>query len=476
VSADAPAGSLIETAERIHRREISSEEVVAAAIGRAEALQPDLNCFIALEAEAALDAARDVDRRLAGGEVVGLLAGVPMAHKDMYYRRGKVSTCGSSIRREVVADRTATALARLQAAGAVHLGNLNMSEFAVGPLGHNVHFGACRNPWNTDHAPGGSSSGSGSAVAAGIVGGALGSDTGGSIRIPASFSGVVGLKPTQTRVSRHGLMPLSFSFDCAGPLTRTVRDAARILGIIAGADPEDPTASRQPVTDYEAACGAPVAGLRLGLPTSYYDQGLAPEVAAALAAARRQFADLDVELVEVPVPDHDEINMLWTVGVSAEAATIHRRWLRERPGDYGAQIRRRIEIGLYQPATRYLEAMSLRQSILADFMRQAFARADALLIPGTPLPAPTLAETDIGDDDAMPALILKISAMTRPISYLGLPSLCLPCGFSEGGLPLAMQLVGRPFDEAGLFRLGHAYEGATDWHRRMPSLAEGARP
>ncbi|MDP6704696.1 MAG: amidase [Alphaproteobacteria bacterium] len=476
MSADVPAASLVATAARIRGREVSSEEVVGAAIQRAEALQPDLNCFIALEAEAALDAARDIDRRLAAGEAVGPLAGVPLAHKDMYYRQGKISTCGSSIRREVVAGSTATVLTRLEAAGAVHLGNLNMSEFAVGPLGHNDHFGACRNPWNTDHAPGGSSSGSGSVVAAGIVGGALGSDTGGSIRIPASFSGVVGLKPTQTRVSRHGLMPLSFSFDCAGPLARTVRDAARVLGVIAGADPADPTASRQPVADYEAACGAPVAGLRLGLPTSYYDQGLTPEVAAALAAARRQFADLGVELVEVPVPDHDEINMLWTVGISAEAATIHRRWLRERPGDYGAQIRRRIEIGLYQPATRYLEAMSLRQDILADFMRQAFDRADALLIPGTPLPAPTLAETDIGDDDEMPALILKISAMTRPISFLGLPSLCLPSGFTESGLPLSMQLVGRPFDEARLFRLGAAYEDATDWHRRLPPLAQGARP
>ncbi len=467
------ASSLVEIADQIHRREASAEEVVATALARAEALQPHLNCFIAIEAEAALTEARAIDAKLAKGEVVGPLAGVPLAHKDMYYRQGMISTCGSAIRREVVAERTATVLRRLQEAGAVHLGNLNMSEFAVGPLGHNVHFGDCRNPWNTEHAPGGSSSGAGAAVAAHIVPGALGSDTGGSVRIPAAFSGVVGLKPTQTRISRHGMMPLSFSFDCAGPLTRTVRDAARLTAVIAGADDADPSASRRPVPDYEAACGIPVQGLRLGLPMRYYNEGLAPEVEAALAAARAVFADLGLDLVDVPVPDHDEINMLWTVGISAEAATIHRRWLRERPDDYGAQIRRRIEIGLYQPATRYLEAMSLRAAITRDFVGRVFSACDVMLAPGVPMAAPTLAETDIGDADEMPALIGKISAMTRPISFLGLPSLSVPMGFSETGLPLALQLVGRPFDEATLFRLGDAYQGATEWHRRLPPIVEG---
>ena len=236
MSVDIAFQDACETASRIAAKDVSAIEVTETAIRRAERLQPNLNAFISLEAEAALDAARAVDERISKGEPVGPLVGVPLAHKDMYYREGKVTTCGSKIRKDFVADRTSTVLHRLDEAGALYLGGLNMSEFAVGPIGNNVHFGDCRNPWNTDHAPGGSSSGSGATVAARIVYGALGSDTGGSIRIPSAMSGVVGLKPTQTRVSRYGLMPLSFSFDCGGPLTRTVRDAARIFDVIAGHD------------------------------------------------------------------------------------------------------------------------------------------------------------------------------------------------------------------------------------------------
>ncbi len=468
--------SLIETAAHIRAREVSSEEVVGAALGRIEALQPALNCFISLDGDAALDTARTIDARIAQGEAVGPLAGVPLAHKDMYYRKGKVSTCGSKIRRDFVADRTATVLRRLADAGAIYLGGLNMSEFAVGPIGHNAHFGHCHNPWNLEHAPGGSSSGSGASLSARLVYGALGSDTGGSIRMPSSFSGVVGCKPTQTRVSRFGVMPLSFSFDCVGPLTRTVADNARMLAVIAGPDPKDATASDLPVDDYEVACSTPVGGLRLGLPTNYYNEDLHPEVAAALDAARQVFKERGVELVDVPVPDPGEMNQLWTIALSSEAAAIHRRWLRERPQDYGEQIRRRIEVGLYHPATHYLEALSLREAISRDFIDQVFGACDALLTPTTPMPAPTLAETDIGAADDMPEMILRISQMTRPTSYLGLPALSVPCGFSGAGLPLGLQLIGRPFDEATLYRLGAAYQSDTDWHQRIPPIAEGESP
>lgn len=280
-----------------------------------------------------------------------------------------------------------------------------------------------------------------------------------------------GLKPTQTRVSRHGAMPLAFSLDCLGPLARSARDAARLLSVVAGEDPLDATSSARPVDDYEAACGREVKGLRLGVPTSYYDEGLHADTAAALEAARRQFAALGVELVEVDVPAHEPINMLWQVICSSEAAAIHRKWLRERPEDYQPQVKRRIELGLYVPATRYVEALAARGPIAAAFLEEVFSRCDAMLTPTTPFPAPRLDETDVGAKEGALELILRISQFTRPISYLGFPALGVPCGFSGEGLPIGMQLVGRPFAEATLLQLGHAYEQATDWTKRKPALA-----
>ena len=463
---------LCSLASRVRSREISAEEVTRTAIARAEALQLTLNAFIRLEADTALAQARAIDTRIAKGEIVGPLAGVPLAHKDMFYRDGMPTSCGSIIRADFVANRTSTALARLAEAGAIDLGGLNMSEFAVGPIGNNVHYGDCRNPWNPEHAPGGSSSGSAASVAARIVFGALGSDTGGSIRIPSAMSGVVGLKPTQNRVSRYGLMPLSFSFDTSGPLTRTVRDAARLLDTIAGYDPNDPTSSRRPGIRCEAACDRPLDGLRLGIPTSYFFDDLDPEVASALDAAQKAFRDIGVPLRPVPVPSHNEINLIWAAALSAEAATIHRKWLRERPGDYGPMVRRRIEFGLYQPATRYLEALSLRETFLRDYCATSFADCNVLLTPTMPVTAPRLDEVDVSDGKGMTDLVLKVSRNTRPISYLGLPALSVPCGFNEAGLPMAMQLIGRPFAEAQLCQLGHAYQKVTDWHTHIPTLAK----
>lgn len=459
-------------ADKIRAREISATAATEAAIARAERLQPTLNAFIRLEAETALAAAGKIDRRLAKGEEVGPLAGVPLAHKDMFYRAGMPTSCGSKIRADFIPDTTSTALDRLAGAGAIDLGGLNMSEFAVGPVGNNVHYGDCHNPWNPEHAPGGSSSGSGVTVAARIVYGALGSDTGGSIRIPSAMSGVVGFKPTQNRVSRHGLMPLSFSFDTSGPLTRTVRDAARILDVIAGHDPKDPTSSRRPVSGNEAACGKPVAGLRIGIPTSYFYDDLDPDVAAALDAAQQAFADQGAELRPVDLPSHDEINLIWAAALAAEAATIHREWLRDRPDDYGPMVRRRIEFGLYQPATRYLEALSLREKYLRDYCAAAFTDCDVLLTPTMPVTAPRLDAVDVSAGKGMTELVLKVSRNTRPISYLGLPALSVPCGFNPAGMPIALQLIGRPFAEAQLCTIGHAYQQATDWHRRAPALAK----
>jgi aspartyl-tRNA(Asn)/glutamyl-tRNA(Gln) amidotransferase subunit A len=323
---------------------------------------------------------------------------------------------------------------------------------------------------------GGSSSGSGAAVAARLIYGALGSDTGGSVRIPAALNGLVGLKPTQGRVSRHGGLPLSFSTDCFGPLARTVRDCARLTRVIAGHDGADPTSSRHAVADYEAACGAGIAGLRIAVARTYGAIEVRDDVASAAAASLEVLRGLGAEIVEVDLPDPSELSALANIVSRSEAATRHRKWIRSRREDYSPHVRRRMEVGHMIPATRYIEALSARGRILAEFGQAVFAKAEVLHLPTVAVPAPTLAESDVGDSEALPALLLRLTGLTRPMNYLGLPALSVPAGFSGDGLPVAFQLVGRPFQEATLFQLGDAYQQATDWHRRIPPLAMDADP
>ena len=462
-------GSLVDAADAVAGGKVSAEELTRAAIARTEKWQPTLNCFIALRADAAIAQARRIDAARAKGDAVGRLAGLPLAHKDMYFRAGEISTCGTRILRQTLQETTATTLEKLDAAGAVDLGGLNMTEFAVGPLGHNVHHGNIANPWNPAHCPGGSSSGSGASVAAGLVFGALGSDTGGSVRLPAAFCGVVGLKPTLGRISRHGMMPLSHSFDCAGPLTRTVHDSARLFGVLAGHDPKDPHTVQRPPEDFEAACGRSMRGVRIGIPDKFFLADLDSELAAALESAQSVLRESGADVVPVTIPDPAPGNLIWNVMLAAEAATLHKRWLIERPDDYADQVRRRLAVGLYLPATRYLEAQALRDRAVRDFCA-VFEQCDVLFGATVPFPAPTLAETDVGAADSMPAMILRVSSLTRPANWLGLPALSVPCGFNSKGLPLALQLIARPFDEASLFTVGNAYQQATDWHLRRPSL------
>ncbi|MFM8801419.1 MAG: amidase [Tagaea sp.] len=457
--------TLIEAADAVAARKVSSVELTKAVLARAKAWQPKINAFIALDEEGALAAAARADEAPARGK----LHGVPLAHKDMYYRAGRVATCGSAIRRDWRADTTATALARIDAAGAVDLGTLNMAEFAFGPTGHNYHHGHCRNPWNPAHMTGGSSSGSGAAVAARAAFAALGSDTGGSIRMPAFCNGLAGIKPTWGRVSRAGAMPLSWSMDTVGPLARTVADCARVFGAIAGPDPADPTAAAEPVDDYEAACGKPIAGLRVGIPKGYFDQGLAPEIEAALTAAAKIFEKLGAKLVTVAMPDLDAINAAGSLITLSEAASAHRPWLIERPQDYSEQVRARLMPGLAVSAVASLDALRARAAAIPGFVASVFGACDALLCPVSDRPVPTIAETDVAGGPAMPGLLAALTRLSRPFNVLGLPALSIPCGFDAKGLPLGFQLAGRPFAEATLFALGHAYERETQVHRRVPA-------
>jgi aspartyl-tRNA(Asn)/glutamyl-tRNA(Gln) amidotransferase subunit A len=379
-----------------------------------------------------------------------------------------VSNCGSKILRGRVASETSAALQRLDEAGALDIGTLNMAEFAYGPTGHNEHWGDCCNPWNADYVTGGSSSGSGAAVAARLVFGALGSDTGGSVRAPASACGVTGLKTTWGRVSRHGAMPLCASLDTIGPLARSAADCALILAAIAGHDARDPLSAREPVPDYAALIDVQPA-LRIALSTSWIERDVDPEVAAATLAAAAALRAGGATLVEVEPPAFDALSAQCTVVMQAEASAQHARWMRERPGDYSSAVRARLEAGYAIPATAYLEALRLRAAWLERFCTATLAGVDLYLLPGIPVRIPTRAQTGPQGGPEMPKLLGELTRLTRWVNYLGVPALVVPCGFDSRGLPISVQFVGRPFAEATVLAAGHAFQRATDWHQRVPA-------
>ncbi len=465
---------LVEVAAKIRSRELSSIDVTRACLERLNGINPRLNCVVGLDAEAALQAADLADRTLARGQVPGPLLGVPLAHKDMFYRSGRRTGCGSRILADFVPDYTATALRRLDDAGALDIARLHMSEFALGATGHNEILGHARNPWNVEHVPGGSSSGSAAAVACGAVYGALGSDTGGSARQPAAFCGVVGLKPTFGRISRHGMMPLSSSVDSAGIIARTVEDCALLFEVVAGHDPRDPTTVDQPVPRL-GAVSRTVRGLRVAVPENYFYDPVAPEVSALVGDSVSVFKSLGAEIVPVRIPSIELASPLMSIVVAVEAATIHGRFLRERREEYGAQTLARLLPGLLYPATRYVEALTLRQKVLADFREAVFSRADALHTPTMPMLPPTVAESDVGDRAGFMTYLAPFGQCTRPASFLGLPAISVPAGLTRQGLPCGFQMIGRPFDEATLFTLAHAYERETRFARLLPPVCSETR-
>ena len=410
-------------------REVPPRELLKACRARIEKWQPRINAFIEIEENPK--------------------GGVPLAHKDMFYRAGRVSSCGSKIRRGWVANETSAALERLDAAGFADLGRLNMSEFAYGPTGHNEHFGDCRNPWNPDYITGGSSSGSGAALAARLVFGALGSDTGGSVRLPAAACGVTGLKTTWGRVPLRGAMPLSHSLDTIGPLARSAEDCAILMREIAG-----------------EGYGEEKSTVRIALSTEWIERNADPQVATAVLAAAKS---LDRDAVEVEPPDFDTLSAHCLVVMQAEASAQHAQWMRERPQDYSSAVRARLEAGYAIPATAYLEALRLRAAWLERFCAQTLGAADLYLLPTIPVPLPTREQTGPKGGADMPRLLSDLTRLTRWVNYLGLPALALPCGFDSRGLPLSLQLVGRPFSEALLLAAGQRYQRASDWHQRVPA-------
>jgi len=464
--------SMADLGRMIATKEVSPVEVVRAHLDRISALDARLRAFITVCADSALQSARASEADLMAGKVAGPLHGVPWAPKDLYSTKGVRTTGGSKILGDSVPAADATVVARLGAAGAIVLGKLNMHEFAYGPEGLNAHYGDARNPWDAraHRITGGSSSGSGAAVAAGLAPGSLGSDTGGSIRIPASLCGITGLKPTYGRVSRAGVLPLAWSMDHVGPMTRTARDCALMLNAIAGYDPADPTTSVLPVPDYTAALRGDVKGLRVGLLCAHFTDVATAEVRAAVEAAAEQLERAGAILDEVNLAGVLHVAAASSAIVASEALAYHAGWMRARPQDYQPDVRERLRMGAFVSGAHYVRAQQLRALVRSE-IDDALAKRDVLLAPATPIPAPVLGEreTTLGDgtSDVRAALI----RLTRPFNYSGHPAGAAPCGFTAGGLPIGLQIVGRPFDEATVLRVVDAYQRLTDWHTRRPSAA-----
>jgi len=456
----------------IATKQVSPVEVVRAHLDRIAALDSKLRAFITVCADSALESARAAEADLMAGRVVGRLHGVPWAPKDLYSTRGVRTTGGSKILADSVPSEDATVVARLARAGAILLGKLNMHEFAYGPEGLNAHYGDARNPWSADthRITGGSSSGSGAAVAAGLAPGSLGSDTGGSIRIPASLCGITGLKPTYGRVSRAGVLPLAWSMDHVGPMTRSARDCALMLSAIAGYDPADPTTSVLPVPDYGAALTGDVKGLRVGLLRAHFTDAAAADVRAAVEASAKQLEQAGAVVDEVNLTQVMHVATGAAAIVASEALAYHAPWMRSRPQDYQPDVRERLRLGAFVNGARYVRAQQIR-ALVAREVDEALARRDVLLAPATPLVAPVLGERETALGDGPSDVRAALLRCARPFNFSGHPACAAPCGFSPGGLPIGLQIVGRPFDEATVLRVVDAYQRMTDWHTRRPPAA-----
>ncbi|HXZ27660.1 MAG TPA: amidase [Terriglobales bacterium] len=455
--------SLTEVSALLRKKAVSPVELTRACLKRIEALNPVLNAFLTVTAEAALEQARAAEREIARGERRGLLHGIPIALKDLIDTAGTRTTAASAVFAERVPRHDAEVVRRLKEAGAVLLGKLNLHEFAYGGSGIIGHFEAARNPWDPARITGGSSSGSAAAVAAGMCYAALGTDTAGSIRLPAACCGIVGLKPTYGLVSARGVIPLAWSYDHVGPMTRTVADAAAVLAAIAGYDPEDVGSQPVPVADYGAALKGRTSSLRLGVAREFFFAGLDPEVSSAIEKALQLLAGLVKEMREVTVPvDADRTVM------TAEAWAYHARLVAEHAEQYDPETLRRIRTGAEVSAAAYLE----KRHELEHLRREAgriFSGVDLVVTPTTPVPAPSFAELEENPQELRPRE-MRMLRNTRPFNVLGLPALSLPCGFTAAGLPVGLQIIGPAGGEAAVLGLAHAYERSAGWIGRHPSL------
>jgi aspartyl-tRNA(Asn)/glutamyl-tRNA(Gln) amidotransferase subunit A len=468
---------------KLKSKEVSSVEATRAMLARIEAVEPQIGSYITVTPEQALAAAEAADRRIAAGRM-DVLTGIPLALKDIFLTEGIRTTCGSHILDNFVPPYSATSWEKLKARGAVLLGKLNQDEFAMGSSNESSAFGNCRNPWDQTRIPGGSSGGSAAAVAARQATATLGTDTGGSIRQPASHCGCVGLKPTYGRVSRYGVIAYASSLDQVGPLTRDVTDSAIMLGALAGHDPKDSTSVDTPVPDYTAALTGTVKGLRIGLPREYFIAGLDPDVQKAMDAAIDTYRRLGAEFVDISLPHTDYAVATYYLIATAEASSNLARYdgvrfghraegaaglldmyTKSRSQGFGTEVKRRIMLGTYALSSGYydayyVKAQKVRTLIMQDFI-QAFEGVDVILTPVAPTPA-----FKIGEKSDDPLQMYLSDIFTIPANLAGTCALSVPAGFSAAGLPIGLQLIGKPFGEETILRAAHAFEQATEWHTR----------
>lgn len=453
----------------IRDREVSPVDVVEACLARIEATEPTLNSFITLMPEPARDAARRAEAEIGRGNYRGPLHGIPVGLKDLFNTAGVKTTSGTRIYDNYVPDEDCTVAARFSQAGAILLGKLNMHPLAFGPTGENGDYGHMHNPWNPERITGGSSGGSGSATAAGQCTITMGSDTGGSVRIPAALCGIVGLKPTYGRVSRAGLTPLSWCLDHPGPMVRTVEDAALTMNVIAGHDPLDHATSETPVPDYTTSLTGDIRGLRIGVIREYFETEIDPAVATLTHQAIAVLGELGAEIVEVSLPLYEYAQPISNAILSAEATAAHRDVLLSDGEKLYPQVRERLEEGLFISAAEYLRAQQARQVFcnqVADLLRDV----DLLAGPVEPVTAPMILERriEIGGQ-SLPAVPM-LTKYTRVYNITGSPAISVPCGFAPDGLPAGLHLAGRNFDEMTVLRAAYAYQQATGWHAQRPAL------
>jgi aspartyl-tRNA(Asn)/glutamyl-tRNA(Gln) amidotransferase subunit A len=462
---------LLDVAEKIRTRQVSPVEVTERVLARVDALDATLNAIITVLYEQARHDAQEAEREILAGTYRGPLHGVPISIKDLFVTSGIRTTAGSRILTNDVPDLDATVVERLRAAGAIVFGKTNMLEFAYAAV--HPDYGPTPNPWDLARSSSGSSSGSAVAVAAGMGYGSIGSDTGGWIRLPAAYCGIVGLKPTYGRVSRHGGIPVSWSADHFGPMTRTAGDAAALLGAVAGEDPRDPTSGRVPVPDYVGELESGVAGKRIGISELYLRQHVDPAVQLQVDRAIATFEGLGATVAEITLPPPSEAVTALLAILMPEATVYHLPWLREQPENYSSAVRERLELGAVTPAVSYIQGQQVRRRIVDEFLA-AMEPVDLLVTPTGPTAA-TLLEGDlITGDEADPQVLAALIHFCGPFNLTGFPAVSVPCGFTGSMLPVGMQLVAKPWQEHSLLAAAHAYEQVTSWHRQLPTVLQSS--
>ncbi len=462
--------SIAETANRIWNDALSPVDVVQAYLDRIDQYDASYNAYQTVFREEALNAARQAEQDIRSGHYRGPLHGIPIGVKDLVYTKGGRTTAGSLVMADFVPDFDATIIEKLQAAGAIILGKTSVHEFAYGPTGVNPHYGTPRNPWGQDRLPGGSSSGSGVALAAGLTAGAIGSDTGGSIRIPAALCGIVGIKATYGRVSRYGVVGLSWTLDHLGPMTRTVEDAGLMLNGLAGHDPKDPASADLPVPDFTAGLRDGVSGLRVGVLRDYFFRSLDPDVQLAVEEAVRVLERQGAQIRDVTFPLASQIAVINSPIIQSEAATYHLPKLRNNWEQLSTKLRARLLPGLAVTADIYLNAQRARALVVQQCL-ELMQDVDVLLAPTEPVGAPRIDDEFVTIQGRTEGVVNTLTRLTRPFNLTGFPAISVPCGFTAEGLPVGLQLASRPWEEATLLRAAFAYEQATEWHTKRPALS-----